>query len=218
VVGRWPELVPATVTAAAWAYLVLAGPRAHAAHAGPLPTAGGVLGLAAMTLAMTGLLAVPGAGTAVFASPWWRARRSVTLYVAAFAGAWTAIALGLHALAAVLGWLVEPAAAGGALLAAAALAQLHPRRALRAGDCDRPMRIRPYGPAADLDCARFGAVSAGRCARLCGLPMLAMLALPASLPLTAVLAALALAERVARRRWQVPVALSYAALAVAVLA
>jgi hypothetical protein len=113
---------------------------------------------------------------------------------------------------------VAPPAAGGALLAGCALAQLHPRRALRAADCDRPMRIRPYGRSADLDCARFGVISAARCARLCALPMLAMLSLPASLSLTAALATLALGERVSRRRWPVPAALSYAALAVTALA
>src|SRR5829696_2515424 len=226
--GRWPELVPIAATAAAWACLALTGPAtqpgaAHAgrAHAGPLaalPGAGGVVHLVAMTVAMTGLLAVPGARTAVFASSWWRRRRAVTLFVAGFFLAWTAAVLGLHAVAVALSVLAEPAAAGGALLAGCALAQLHPRRSRRAAECDRTMRIRPYGRSADLDCVRFGVVSVARCTRLCALPMLAMLLLPGSLPLTAALATLALVERVSRRRWPVPAALSYAALAVTALA
>lgn len=225
-VGRRPELVPVLATMAAWAYLVLLAPD-HSGHLGPTgagtgpapaPGAGQLAVLAAMTVAMTGLLAVPGARSAVFASLWSRRRRAVTLFLAGFVLPWTAVVVGLHAVAVLLARLVEPPAAGGVLLALCALAQLRPQRRLRVAECDRPMRIRPYGRAADLDCARFGVVSAGRCARLCALPMAAMLALPAGLWLTAALAALALAERVSRRPRPVAAALCYAALAVAALA
>lgn len=220
-VGRWPELVPVTATVAAWAYLALAGAD-HSGHLGwaeaPLPGAGQLAHLTAMTIAMTGFLAVSGARTAVFASPWWRRRRAVTLFVAGFGLMWTVVVLGLAELGLVLSGVVAPPAAGGALLALGALAQLHPRRSVRVADCDRTMRIRASGPSADLDCARFGVVSAARCVRLCALPMLAMLSMPASLWLMAALAALPLGERLSRRRWPVLAALAYAALAVAVLA
>lgn len=224
-VGRWPELVPVTATLAAWTYLVLVTPDhsshlgwAAAGHSAAARGAGQLADLTAMTVAMTGLLAVPAARTAVFASPWWRRRRAVTLFMAGFVFTWTAVVLGLHAVGVLLSRLTEGPAAGGALLALCALAQLHPRRSLRAGECDRPMRIRPHGRSGDLDCARFGVVSAARCARLCTLPMLAMLSLPAGLWLTVALAALALGERLSWRRWPVCTALLYSALAVAALA
>lgn len=224
--GRWPELVPVTATVTAWAYLALVAPD-HSGHlwwAGatgrpaPLPGAGQLAQLTVMTIAMTGLLAVPGVRTAVFTSPWWRRRRAVALFVAGFVLPWTAVVVGLSELGVVLSGVVAPPAVSGALLALCALAQLHPRRSLRVAECDRPMRIRASGSSADLDCARFGVVSAARCVRLCALPMLAMLSAPASLWLMAALAALPLGERVSRRRWPVLTAVSYAALAVAVLA
>ncbi len=79
------------------------------------------------------------------------------------------------------------------------------------------MRLRPTGSEADVDCARFGVLTAGRDVRFCALPMLAMLAadqLPVGLLVMAAVTALALTDRVTAGRRRILIAAAYAALAV----
>jgi hypothetical protein len=70
---------------------------------------------------------------------------------------------------------------------------------------------------ADLDCARAGLIAALWCARLCAVPMLAMLVEPGWWWMMALLTAIGLAERIGAPRGRIPVSLAYAALSVAIL-
>jgi hypothetical protein len=156
---------------------------------------------AVMVIAMTAPFAVPGVRTAVFTSLWRLARRVAACYTGAFLAAWSAIAAGLALAGTVLTWAIPAGSAGCLLLVAAALAQADPERRRLLAACARPaarIRLRTALP----DAIRSGALDAARCARLCALPMLAMLVLPAGLALMVALTGLALAERIFEgRRW-----------------
>jgi hypothetical protein len=77
--------------------------------------------------------------------------------------------------------------------------------------------LRPNGFDADIDCARFGVLSACRGLRLCALPMLAMLALPASLLLMALITAISLTERITQGRHRFAVSACWAAIGAVLL-
>jgi hypothetical protein len=199
VLTRRPELVPLGVAGPAWLVVAVAG--GTGGHPGQ---AGGPVGAAAMTavmvIAMTAPFAVPGVRTAVFTSLWRLARRVAACYTGAFLVAWSAIAAGLALAGAALTWAIPAGSAGCLLLVAAALAQADPERRRLLAGCARPARIRPR--TALPDAIRSGALDAARCARLCALPMLAMLVLPAGIALMVALTGLALAERIFEgRRW-----------------
>jgi hypothetical protein len=216
---RGPEAVPVLATAVAWAAVLLV----TGGHGGAGHTHGAVLpwaapgATAAMVVATTGLLAAPGARTVAVCSPWWGGRRAVVLFVGAYAGAWLALAAALAVFVAAFTWAVPGPAVASLLLLAAGFTQLDPGRARLVAECGRTPRIRPPGRGALRDAAAFGARSAGRCARLCALPMLAMLALPGAHLLMAALAALAVADRVVQPRWRPHLATVLGALGLAVL-
>ncbi|HZM66977.1 MAG TPA: DUF2182 domain-containing protein [Nakamurella sp.] len=217
--ARRPELVPVLASALAWVVLVIAnGPIGHghgAEGSHGLFTPNGIGLTAAMTIAMMGPLAVAGVRTTAFTSPWWRAGRAAAEFFAAFGLTWIVIALCLAAFAeAWTGWLASATAGTAVLVAVCALAQLDPGRPDRMTRCDRPMRLRARGTEADVDCVRFGALTAGRDVRFCALSMLAMLALPGNLLVMAFLTALVLADRVTEGRRRLPIAAAYAVIAV----
>jgi len=162
--------------------------------------------------------ALSGVRTTAFTSLWWRAGRATAIFLSTFLVTWMVIALCLDAVAAAwTTWLGSAATGTAVLLGVCALAQLDPTRPVKVQRCDRGMRLRGTGSEADVDCARFGALTAGRDVRFCALPMLAMLAadqLPASLLVMAAVTALALADRITAGRRRLLIAAAYAALAV----
>lgn len=213
--ARRPDVLPVAAAVAAW--VALAGsstPTAwtdltgalsagHLGH-GSVFSASGLAMVAVMTVAMMAPLSIAGVRTVAATSLWWRAGRAVTWYFVTFIAAWTVIAICLAPIATALAGLFgSPDTAAGILVLACAIAQFDPHRADLTKSCDRPMRLRANGSDANVDCARFGLLTAARGVRLCALPMLAMLAVPASLVVMAVLTALSVADRVtqgARRR------------------
>lgn len=235
-VARHPGTLPIVASAVAWAALVVAHPAvlvqpvsdpavsglavsgdAGSGH-GSLFTLAGIAHTAVMTVAMMAPFALSGVRTTAFTSLWWRAGRAVTIFLAAFLVTWTVIALCLDAVAtACTTWLGSASTGTAVLLGVCALAQLDPTRPEQVKRCDRGMRLRATGSEADVDCARFGVLTAGRDVRFCALPMLAMLAadqLPASLLVMAAVTALALADRITAGRRRLLIAAAYAALAV----
>jgi Predicted metal-binding integral membrane protein (DUF2182) len=185
---------------------------------GSVFTLAGIAHTAAMTVAMMAPFALSGVRTAAFTSLWWRAGRAAMIFLAAFLLTWTVIALCLDAVAmAWTTWLGSASTGTAVLLGVCALAQLDPTRPEQVKRCDRGMRLRATGSEADVDCARFGVLTAGRDVRFCALPMLAMLAadqLPASLLVMAAVTALALADRITAGRRRLLIAAAYAAFAV----
>ena len=231
--ARHPAALPITVSVAAWVVLLvvqpalsddlLSGPLSStgATGHGGLFTPAGIAHTAAMTVAMMAPLALFGVRTAVVTSLWWRAGRAAVIFLAAFLVAWTVIALCLAAVAeAWTTWLGSAMIGTAVLLGVCALAQLDPTRPEKLKRCDRGMRLRATGSDADVDCARFGALTAGRDVRFCALPMLAMLAaagLPGSLLVMAAVTALTLADRITAGRRRLLIAAAYAACALALL-
>jgi len=222
VLARRPEIVPIAATAVAWVMLVLGWPFAgwgspdpagHTGHGG-IFTPSGVAMVLVMTVAMMAPLAIPGVRTVAFTSPWWRAGRAALWFFVGYLAAWTGLAVCLAPIAETLaGVLGSPALAAAILVLACAIAQFDPRRTDLSRSCDRPMRLRGTGPDANVDCARFGVLTAARGARLCALPMLAMLAVPSSLLVMAALTALSVSDRVTQGSRRLVIAVLYVILA-----
>ena len=231
VLARRPEIVPIASTTLAWAALAAVSPLsswmslgpAGDATGGPLSgthpghggifTPAGLAMVALMTVAMMAPLAIPGVRTVAFTSAWWRAGRASLWFFAAFIVTWTVLAVCLAPVAELLAGVVGSATvAAGILTAACGLADFDPRRTQLARACDRPMRLRG-GPDANSDCARFGLLTAIRGLRLCALPMLAMLAVPSSLLVMALLTALSVTDRVTQGSRRLPIAGAYLVLA-----
>lgn len=207
--ARRPELVPVAATAAAWLTLAVVipvtdrldgsgastGADTHHAHGGLFTPAGFAM-VAVMCVAMMGLLAIPGVRYVAANSPWWRTGRSICWFFGAFLAMWTVIAVCLQPLADLLAGVIGSASvAAGLLSLACALAQLDPRRAARTSNCDCSIPLRANGSDASTDSARFGLLCAARGFWLCALPMLTMLALPASLLVMALLTAFTVIDR-----------------------
>jgi hypothetical protein len=188
----------------------------HAQHAAGGP--GSAAMSATMVVAMTAPFALPGARSVVFASLWWLGRRAVVCYTGAFLAGWLAIGTGLAVTAIVLTWAIPADSVASLLLLAAAVAQADPDRRRWLADCHRPPRIRVRPRDALRDWVRGGVVDAARCARLCVLPMLAMLALPIGIPFMVALSVLALGERISDGRRRVAVGIGYLLLALALAA
>jgi hypothetical protein len=211
VLTRRPELVPLGAAAVGWAAAFTPW-FGHGSAIGGTPGAGPshlhhVAAISAMTLAMMSPLAIPLVRTVSSTSTWWRVRRAVLLAFAAFALTWMSIGLALHVVVEALSEPAgRPARVAGAALVAFALLQLHPRRKLQVLRCGRPRALRARGWTAEVDCLHLGADTAARCGQVCGLPMLAMVAVPSSLVLMAGLTAASLVERVWGRRWPAVVA------------
>jgi len=228
--ARRPEAVPLAATALAWVALLAISPLGwwmlrgadpadvgHAGHGGVF-TPSGLGMLALMTTAMMAPLAIPGVRTVAFTSLWWRAGRAALWFFAGFILTWTVIAIVLAPFAETLGGLLgAPATAAGVVLLLCAVAEFDPRRDDLARSCDRPTRLRANGFDADVDCARFGILSACRGVRLCGLPMLAMLALPSSLLLMALITAVSLTDRITQSRHRVAVSACWTAIGAVLL-
>ena len=227
-----PGTLPIVASPVGWAVLLLTHPaltdgagsdHARPDHAGAgghssLFTLAGIAHPAAMTVAMMAPFALSGVRSAAFTSLWWRAGRAAAFFLVAFLLTWTVIALCLDVVAAAwTTWLGSASTGTAVLLGACALAQLDPTRPEKVKRCDRVMRLRATGSEADVDCARFGVLTAGRDVRFCALPMLAMMAadhLPAGLLVMAAVTVLALADRITAGRRRLLIAAAYAALAV----
>ena len=224
--ARRPEIVPLTATVLAWAGLIADSPTVgwsatgssiagHGAHGGVF-TASGVAMVAAMTVAMMGPLAVPGAGGVARRLPT-GAAGAIVGFFAAFVLTWTVVALCLATVAETLGGVLGSAVvATGVLTLGCAAAQFDPRRSGSFAGCDRP-NPQGDGSGAFVDSARYGMSCAARGFRLCALPMLAMLALPGSLPFMAVLTVLVVADRFSEGRHRLAIAVLYALLGIALL-
>ncbi len=233
VLARRPEIIPIAATALAWGALVATSPLSswtsfdggvadggaagqvlgsHAGHGG-IFTAAGLTMVGLMTIAMMAPLAIPGARTVAFASARWRAGRAGLWFVAAYLATWTVLAVCLAPIAETLaGVLGSAALAAGILTVACAIAEFDPRHTRWTEACEPPLRLRD-GPDANTDCARFGLLTACCGFRLCALPMLAMLAVPSSLPVMALLTALSVADRITLGARRVPIAAAYLLLA-----
>jgi hypothetical protein len=141
----------------------------------------------------------------------------VVLFVVAFLTTWAALAFVLGLAAPALTSVLPSGAATAAVLTGAALAHCLPRRNQWVQRCGQSIRIRARGLGGLRDATRYGALSAGRCARVCVLPMLAML-LTGHLVFMAAITVLTLLERMIGRpsvRW---IALAYGLMAAVVLA
>ncbi len=230
--ARRPEIVPITSTVLAWAALaamlplsawITAGddapgqlPGLHAGHSG-IFTPSGLSMVAMMTVAMMAPLGIPGVRTTAFTSPWWRAGRAAAWFFTAYIATWIVFAVCLAPIAEMLAGVLGSATLAAAILSlACAVAQLDPHRTGLSRSCDRPMRLRG-GTEANSDCARFGLLTASRGVRLCALPMLAMLAVPSSLLVMAVLTVLSVTDRVTQGSRRLPIAASYVVLAAVLL-
>jgi hypothetical protein len=226
VLARRPEIVPVAATVLAWAALIADSPTAgwsatgnsiagHGAHGGVF-TASGVAMVAAMTVAMMGPLAVPGARGVARRVPTCP-NGAILGFFAAFVLTWTVIALCLATVAETLGGVLgSPVVAAGVLTLGCAVAQFDPRRRDALGACERQdQHGNTSGPV--VDAARFGMSCAARGFRLCALPMLAMLALPGSLPFMMSLTVLVTADRYTEGRHRVVVAALYSVLGVGLL-
>ena len=233
VLARRPEIIPIAATALAWGGLVATSPLSswtsfdgglggdetagralgsHAGHGGVF-TAAGLTMVALMTIAMMAPLAIPGVRTVAFASARWRAGRAGLWFVTAYLATWTVLAVCLAPIAETLaGVLGSAALAAGILTVACAIAELDPRHTRWTEACEPPLRLRD-GPDANTDCARFGLLTACCGFRVCALPMLAMLAVPSSLPVMALLTALSVADRFTLGARRVPIAAAYLLLA-----
>jgi hypothetical protein len=166
-----------------------------------------------MSVAMMGPLAIPGVRYVGANSLWWRAGRATCWFFGAFIATWVVFAVCLQPFAELLDGVVGSAStAAGLLSLACALAQLGPERAGRSSSCDRPMRLRAIRSDANTDCARYGLLCAARAFRLCALPMLTMLALPAGLLVMALLTVFSVADRVTQGRRRILIAAFYAGL------
>jgi len=228
--ARRPETVPIVATVLAWVTLLAISPLGwwmlrgadpadvgHSGHRGVF-TSSGLGMLAVMTMAMMAPLAIPGVRTVAFTSLWWRAGRAALWFFAGFMLTWTVFAIVLAPFAETLsGLLGAPATAAGVVLLVCAAAEFDPRRGDLTRSCDRPTRLRANGFDADVDCARFGVLSACRGVRLCGLPMLAMLALPSSLLLMAFITAISLTDRITQGRHRFAISACWAALGAVLL-
>jgi hypothetical protein len=210
--GRRPELLPIGSVASAWVFLLVNAHLGgvHAAHVD-------IVGVPVMTIATMGLLAVPVVRTAAASTLWWRSGRAAAVAFVVFLGAWIAVAATLHAVAGRMVSSEHARMVTAGLLVVSALLQLHPRRIALVKRCGLARRIRPFGWPVTTDCASLGLVAAGRCARLCAVPMAAMLTAPASLGLMAGIAAATLADRVCGGRRAPAMAAGYAVLAAAAL-
>jgi hypothetical protein len=224
--ARRPEIVPLTATVLAWAGLIADSPTVgwsatgssiagHGAHGGVF-TASGVAMVAAMTVAMMGPLAVPGTRTLAGRLPT-HAAGAILGFFAAFVLTWTVVALCLATVAETLaGVLGSAVVAAGVLTLVCAAAQFDPHRRSAFAACDRP-NLQGDGSGAVVDSARFGMSCAGRGFRVCALPMLAMLALPGSLPFMALLTILVVADRMTEGRHRLVLAALYLVLGIALL-
>jgi hypothetical protein len=206
------------MTALAWAVLVMgAVPGAAGRHHDAGPASSGAVHLPAMVIATMGLLAVPGARSVAARRAWWCGRSAVVLFVVVFLTTWVALAFLLGLAAPALTSVLPPGVATAAVLTGAALAHCHPRRNRWVQRCGQSIRIRARGPGGLRDAMRYGALSAGRCTRVCALPMLAML-LTGHLVFMAVITVMTLLERTVGRPSVPWIALAYGLLAVVVLA
>jgi len=191
--------------------VIAAGGTGHSGAAPPSVHLGGV---AAMTVATMGPYAIPAVRSVAFASPWWRARRSVLLSFAGFAGAWIALASLLHlGVESLPASLLSGRALAVLLVAGVAVSALGAARGRRLRSCARLPALRAGGVEADVDCCRAGAGAATACARLCWPAMAAMLAVPGSWWPMAALTAVGLAERALAPRGRRLAAAAYAACA-----
>jgi predicted metal-binding membrane protein len=216
-VWRQPEWPWVVLVIAAWAALVSGvasgGAAMHGADAeghvasaaghalGALPPAVGWWAL--MVVAMMVPATIPVLRRISFDSMWHRRHRSPLLFLAAFAGVWTAFgaaALGAWTLAAMLGagHAMHGAAATGAMLFVAANWQLAPQHRRCLKRCHRTLPLGARGRAADRACLRYGLFHARQCAGACWPLMLAMV--PGhGLALMAALTGLTTWQRLARR-------------------
>ena len=139
-------------------------------------------------------------------------------FFAAFVLPWAVIGLCLATVAETFaGVLGSAAVAAGALTLGCAAAQFDPGRASAIEGCDRPLQLLGNGSGAAVDAARFGMSCATSGFRFCALPMLAMLALPGSLPFMALLTVLVVADRFTEGRHRLVVAALYAVLGIGLL-
>jgi hypothetical protein len=212
----------ATVPAAALGWAALAQLALIAGFAAPLCLGGNVLiapihlaafrgavaghwpELAAHAAAMAAIMTVPATnaplGHVLRSSFPERAARHGALFLLAFAGLWTALAL-LMALAVLASALLAPQLglpiAAAALLAAAAW-QLAPARRRALGRCHGTVPVYPDGAAGLSSSAGYGLRVGAACAAACGPLMFAAMLSPLPLPAMAAAAALAALERQGR--------------------
>lgn len=185
-------VLPLSVSAAGWVVLLARGELVPSGHDhGRAST----IELTAMALAMMMPLSVMPVRHVAQRSIGTRMPRSLLLFVAAFAACWIGATL---VLAGVVGAVVpepSPAIAVPGLLVAAAIVQITPWRTRLAVLCHWPMPLRSEGLAADVDCGRYGVVSAARCIQTCALPMAVCLVQAHNVVLMAALTLIAVIER-----------------------
>ncbi len=198
---RGVPAVPIVATGAAWVGLGIASLVGSTdqppGHTHTISTASGLLVIAVMTVAMMGPLTIPGARAVASPvsghghGPFFGA----VSFCATFLGVWIVIAICLQPVAATVTGVVGSVDVGAALLLAiCAAGQFDPRRRdpIR-GSGEQPTT--GDGARDALVAARSGGSAAIGDIRFCGLPMLAMLAVPGSLPAMAAITALTVLDR-----------------------
>ena len=232
--ARRLRIVPIVVTVVAWAMLTAtaplsawtiagaadsaaASPDGHLTHSGVF-TQSGLLMLALMTVAMMAPLAIPGILLVASASPRQRADRPAAWFFAVFLLTWIVVAVVFAPFATALGTLLgSSTAAAGILVVACVLVEFDPQRRAVGAPCGPPMQLHGNGSSADLGGARFGLLTACRGVRLCALPMIAMLAIPSSLLVMALLTAASVIDRFTLGRRRLVIAAGYAAMGIVLL-
>lgn len=179
--SRHPEWWMLPAAAAAWVFLA-ARPHPHAHHGAPAHGGADALGLSAMVVAMMLPLVIADVRHAARFSPWRRRHRAVAAFMAAYLTVWMLAMLVIDA-----GWRwaasrVESATAAVCVTLAAALWEIV-RANRHAGS--HPHAATPATRAwrTDVECARAGAITGGRCVGACWALMAACVAFAHSLPL-----------------------------------
>lgn len=198
-----------TISALAWIVLLLQ-PGVDAAHSHehadtPYPRA--MANWLLMLAAMMAPVLTPSIYHVRIASFAERRMRSTLLFVAGYAGVWTAAGLVSLMLAAAIRSIVLPwYAPAAATLAAASVWQCSPIKQACLNRCHDQKTIAAFGAAADLDALRFGTTHGIWCVGSCWLWMLAPMMLPqlhvAAMAMISVLIFCERLEHAKPRRWQ----------------
>jgi len=198
---RHPEWWVVAAAAAAWLFMILR-PDPHAGHLMASPGAlhgHGLLGMAAMVVAMMLPLTLTNARHVALSSLWRRRHRAILAFLLGYLAVWLAVQAVIMGawgwIAPLAGWKM---AAVAAVLAAAAW-EIGPIKRRELHRCHRTVPLAPRGWRADADCLRYGLTTGVSCLTMCWALMVACAAFAHSLPVMAVLFGVQLSGRYQRR-------------------
>jgi hypothetical protein len=149
-----------------------------------------------MTLAMMSAFAIPLCRAVAGATLWWHAPTTVVVALLAFLAVWMFAASFLHLAVGVLATLVSPPLAALMIMVCCAASQIGSRRAVLLASCQLTRPVRPGYHVRGA--AVWAGLAAGRCVRVCALPM-ALTAVAPSMASLVLVTAMLWFERVAHR-------------------